>query len=238
MIPYTTEYAISEFAAHGEIQLLQKLPPMETIFDVGCNIGEWSRMARNIHTGAHIHMFEMVPATFDKMINNGVIDAGIHPNNYGLSDSTGIQYFRYTPDNDRVATRVVELNHTNSFIASGFMVRGDEYCAMRHVNTIDFLKLDTEGHEYHVLRGFGDMIGGTNGKIRIIQFEYGYTAILTKNLLVDFYRMLQDHYVIGRLTPQGVHFKDYHLLDEDFKGPDYVAVHKEELAIIEAIRVK
>lgn len=234
MIPYTTEYAMSEFAAHGETQMMAKLPPLQTIFDVGCNIGEWTRMTRRLHPSAHIHMFEMVPFTFDKMLQNGILDAGIHPNNFGLSNTTGISTFRYAPENDRVSTAVLEIYHTDSVINHGLITTGDQYCLSRGIDTIDFLKLDTEGHEYSVLEGFSHRI--TEGKIKMIQFEYGYAAVLTKYLLIDFYKMLGNQYEIGRLTPDGVEFKNYHLLDEDFRGPDYVAVLKTETDIIERIR--
>lgn len=234
MIPYTTEYAMSEFAQHGELRLMQSLPQLQTIFDVGCNIGEWTRMTRRLHPAARIHMFEMVPATFDKMLNNGVIDAGTHPNNYGLSNNFGIAEFRYAPSNDRVSTTILDLHHDDSFIAHSLMSTGDLYCQSRQVQQIDFLKIDTEGHEYSVLQGFSGMIN--QKKVRVIQFEYGYAAVLTKNLLIDFHKMLDPLYVIGRLTPNGVQFKNYHLLDEDFRGPDYVAVLREETDIIDRIK--
>lgn len=234
MIPYTTEYAMGEFSAHGEFQMMSKLPQLQTVFDVGCNIGEWTRMTRRLHPAAHIHMFEMVPFTFDKMLQNGVLDAGIHPNNFGLSNTTGISTFRYAPQNDRVSTTVLDIYHTDSVINHGLITTGDQYCLSRGIEDIDFLKIDTEGHEYSVLEGFEYRISA--GLIKMIQFEYGYAAVLTKKLLIDFHKMLDEKYVIGRLTPEGVQFKSYHLLDEDFRGPDYVAVLKTEIDIINRIK--
>lgn len=236
MIPYTREYAMSEFAQHGELQMMTKLSKYDfrTIFDVGANIGEWSRMVRPLHRNAVIHQFEVVPDTYYKLLNNGVLDAGMVPNNFGLSDQTGTRTIKYVPDNDRVSTFIHELNHDNSIERTVLTVTGWEYCMIHDIREIDFLKIDTEGHDYDVIFGFG--LKPTDA--RVIQFEYGYTSVLTKRLLVDFYRLLQDHYVIGRLTPEGVHFKDFHLFDEDFKGPDYVAVRRDQVAIIEDIRAK
>jgi len=71
----------------------------------------------------------------------------------------------------------------------------------------------------------------------MIQFEYGYISILTKKLLVDFYELLTPlGFEIGKLTPQGVQFKNYQLWDEDFKGPDYIAVHKSCPQLIAAVK--
>ena len=97
------------------------------------------------------------------------------------------------------------------------------------------MKIDTEGHEYSVLEGFTQMF--QQEKIGCIQFEYGYISILTKKLLIDFYELLTPHnFVIGKITPDGVKFKEYHLFDEDFQGPDYLAVHKSRQDIIDTVK--
>lgn len=229
---YTTEYALNEFSQHGELQLMRKLSPFnfKTIFDVGANVGEWSRMTRQFHRNANIHLFELVPETFGKLVHNGVLDVKMVANNFGLSHSTGLMPVKYLDGNDRVSSAVTELHSTGS-VRQCLALNGWEYIQMHpNAKNIDFLKLDTEGHELDVLQGFTACIPPT-----VIQFEYGFVAVLTKNLLIDFYRHL-DQYAIGRLTPDGVAFKDYHLTDENFQGPDYVAVHRSRQDIIDAIR--
>jgi hypothetical protein len=42
--------------------------------------------------------------------------------------------------------------------------------------------------------------------------------------------------VLGKITPEGVKFKDYILFDEDFQGPDYLAVHKSRQDIIDKVK--
>ena len=49
------------------------------------------------------------------------------------------------------------------------IVNGREYCEKNKVKFIDFLKIDTEGFEMNVLKGFEEQIKN----IKIIQFEYG-----------------------------------------------------------------
>lgn len=232
---YDRNYAMQEFLLHGEYQLLDKLSNVQTIFDVGCNIGEWSRMARALHPDANIHMFEVVPQTFKKMLSNKVLDNNMQPNNFGLSSTMGTIPMKIRADNDRVSTSVLSLRHDNSFIADGLVVPGDTYCRVQNIQYIDYLKIDTEGHEHSVLEGFTDML--KQEKIACIQFEYGYISILTKKLLIDFYQLLTPYdFVLGKITPDGVKFKEYHLLDEDFKGPDYFAVHKSRQDIIDAVK--
>lgn len=234
---YNQSYAEHEFAIHGETQLHEKLQQhnMRTIFDVGCNIGEWSRMTRRYHPVSDIHLFEIVPQTFSKLISNNMLDANMFPNSFGLSDKLATVDLKVVADNDRVSTSVLNLAHDNSFYLTGLGVPGDTYCQMHNISHIDFLKIDTEGHEYRVLEGFHSML--QQEQIKIIQFEYGYISILTKKLLVDFYELLTPlGFQIGKLTPQGVQFKNYQLWDEDFKGPDYIAVHKSCPQLIAAVK--
>lgn len=235
-VPYTTEYAMSEFNSHGEHQLQQRLKeyPLNTIFDVGCNIGEWTRMTRMYQPNATIHLFELMPNTFAKMIRNIPLDEKLVVNNFGLSEKTGSMEVHVIPDNDRVAS-VVPGMHPDGIIQYGFAMNGEEYCRIANVAEIDYLKLDTEGHEMSVIHGLSNMIRDNN--VKIIQFEYGFVNVLSRTLLMDFYQYLGG-YEIGRLTPTGVDFSDYTPFKENFIGPDYVAVHRNHPDIIQRVRSK
>ncbi len=233
---YTTHSAITDFKNHGEYQLLENITGhLNVIFDVGCNIGEWSRMARSLHPSALIHMFEIAPITFQKLLRNNVIDEGMIPNSFGLSSKTQEIPIRYVPENDRVTTAVLKMHHENSHIKTGVVVNPMTYMKNYNCETIDFLKLDTEGHEFDVLQGFTPIL--EQGNIKIIMFEYGYANIPNKHLLMDYYQLLEPFgYVIGKLYPDGVDFQEYKLYHEDFKGPNYVAVHKSQQEIIHKIK--
>ena len=239
LVEYNTDYAMSEFRLHGEYQVMQKLSgiPLPTIFDVGCNIGEWTRMARSFQPASQIHMFEIMPPTFQKLLRNNVLAPNIFPNSFGLSNDIKQIPVKYVLNNDRVTTTVLEQEHHDSIIKNAYVVTGDSYCwnQPQSIEYIDYLKIDSEGHEYEVLQGFMGML--SQGRIGCIQFEYGNLNILTKHLLIDFSKMLVPlGYVLGKITPERVNFKDYHLLDEDFRGPDYMAVHISRTDIIDALK--
>ena len=234
MTTYTSEYAQSEFEQHGELWLQQKLEnKLNTIFDVGSNIGEWTRMARKYNPNAEIHTFEVMAPTYRKMLSNIVIDDKIYPNGFGLGDENGPITMRYKPEYDAVSTSILNLRLDDSLIKTGLVMKGDDYVASREIDKIDFLKVDTEGAEERVFKGFEHCL--RQGRIKMIQFEYGYICVLTKWLLKDSYEYLtQFGYSLGKLTPNGIQFHDYALYHEDFQGPDYVAVHnyyREELGL-------
>ena len=67
-------------------------------------------------------------------------------------------------------------------------------------------------------------------KIRVIQFEYGYTNISTKVLLKDYHEFFESHgYLLGKLYPKGVDFRKYEFKHEDFIGPNFVAIAQGDL---------
>jgi hypothetical protein len=46
-------------------------------------------------------------------------------------------------------------------------------------------------------------------------------------MLIDSYKFFEPlGFKLGRLKPDHIQFHDYSLLDEDFKGPEYIAVHE------------
>lgn len=228
--PYDTEYARQEFNDHGEDWLLFHLQDkLTTIFDVGSNIGEWTKMAREFNPLSKIHTFEIVPETYEKLLYNLRDYNNIITNGFGLSDEIGCLCVKYRPDCDTVCTYLPDLEVENSSWISGLVFTGDVYMESRRLPYVDFLKIDVEGAEGKVLEGFQETL--KQGKVGIIQFEYGRASILSKFLLVDAYNMLRPlGYKLGRLGRGWVNFKDYHLLDEDFNGPDFVAVHESQMS--------
>ncbi|MCK9369105.1 FkbM family methyltransferase [Candidatus Dojkabacteria bacterium] len=229
--PYNTEYARQEFNEHGEDWLLFHLQDkLKTIFDVGSNIGEWSKMAREFNPSSRIHTFEIIPETYEKLLINLKGYSGITFNSFGLSDECGRLLMKYRPDCDTVCTYLPNLELENSSWITGLTFTGDMYMESRRICYIDFLKIDVEGAEGKVLEGFQDAL--KQAKVGIVQFEYGRASILSKFLLVDAYEMLRPlGYKLGRLGRGWVDFKEYHLLDEDFNGPDFVAVHESVMSL-------
>ena len=223
---YNSELAQKEFIESGERLLMEKLSgKLNTVFDVGCNIGEWTKLTRENNKNAKIHMFEIMSKTYEKMLRNVNIDENIIPNGFGLGDRCGPLAMKYIESFDAMSTYVASMHNDNFVWKEGLIITGDNYVRSREIEYIDFLKIDTEGAEKMVLDGFTQTL--KENKIGIIQFEYGFINVLTKFLLVDYYEFFKPlGYEIGKVTPEGITFSDYRLTDEDFKGPNYLAVHE------------
>lgn len=230
-----------EFASNGERRVLERLMEagdVSVIFDVGANVGDWSRLVCELFPGAAVHCFEIVPKTHERLAAVLAGNANVHVHGVGLSDQAGETYVNYVPGGSAGATVVDGI--TEEFFGlqtervSVRVAAGDEVCAEHGVTEIDVLKLDVEGAEYEVLCGFEKMLAA--GAIKVVQFEYGYVNIVTKRLLRDFHELLEGAgMVVGKIYPDHVDFRSYKLQHEDFLGPNYLAVHRSQDRVIAAL---
>ena len=74
-------------------------------------------------------------------------------------------------------------------------MRGDDYADGHGITHIDFLKVDAEGADHLVLRGFERLLRA--GRIDVVQFEYARFALTTHFLLADFYVEPENRAVCG-----------------------------------------
>jgi FkbM family methyltransferase len=210
------------------LDALARQPGIQTIVDVGANVGDWSMLAAQAVPGATIHALEVVPETFDRLRANHAARANIVAYPVGLSDAPGEVDVYCAPGNSSLATCVAgaseSIHHAAHPAVRGRVTTGDQFCAEHGIDRIDFLKLDVEGYEPNVLRGFTTAL--TSGRIKVVQFEYGTVNILIRFLLRDFYDLLAPLGMrIGKVYPTYVEFREYDVGHEDFLGPNYVAVH-------------
>lgn len=230
-----------DFFNNGEFFVLKELKDIleiETILDVGANKGEWSKIAANIFPQAQIYSFEVVPQTYKELIDNCKIYKSIKPYNVGLSDEENETDIYYSTGNSGLSTcvsGVLEKIHslqTESIKVN--LLTGDRFCSQQNIETVDYLKIDVEGYEPKVLKGFETLL--QEERIKIIQFEYGYVNIATNFLLKDFYNYLGAYNMkIGKIYPNYLDFKDYRFQDENFYGPNYLAVNTSLKSVINAL---
>jgi FkbM family methyltransferase len=193
--------------------------------DVGANRGDWAAAVKEVSPTATVHCFEPAPATIEELTARfeGVPGVVVRP--FGLSDRSGPVTF--TVPQTSVVASIHPLPWGGEREVMRVEVRtGSCYVTAERIERVGFLKVDTEGHDLAVLRGFGDFLRGD--RVGVIQFEYGRMCIPARVLLGDFYELLEQRgYAVGRLHPRGVAFKAYDPLhDENFHDGNYIAVHR------------
>ena len=231
---------------NGERALLERLVPFapRVVFDVGANVGEWSIAACELLPGATVHAFEIAEPTAEALARNGARFAGrLVVNRCGLSDQAGEVDLWYSSESSTAASTqldAIQVGAADHGITTIDRLRarvrtGDDYLREQGIERVDLLKIDVEGAEPAVLRGFSDAFA--RGAIGLVQFEYGPINVRTRFLLADFFAFFEQHgYVVGKLLPEGVAYKAYEVADEDFVGPNYIACPAGRTDIIEATR--
>jgi FkbM family methyltransferase len=210
---------------NGEAWLLQTLAAagkLSTVFDVGAHRGDWTALALEANPQAVVHCFEICPPTFERLAARYRGDTRVFTNPFGLFETAGEIPVKYCPEADFLssAVEIVLVPDAKTILAR--VERGGAYCVRQGLKHIDLLKLDVEGAEHMVLRGFGEMV--TPDQIPVIQFEYGQVNIVSKFLLRDFHAFFNERgYRVGKLFPGFVRFRTYRYDVVDFIGYNYVA---------------
>jgi len=218
---------------NGERWLLQQLSSWDvrTVIDGGANVGDWTELATSLLPEANIYAFEIVPDTFEHLKRRFLGHPRVHCVARGLSDRLGSLSIHFNPAASSHATFASPPPHPGmDHTIECQVTSGDDFLRQSEIATVDLLKLDIEGAELLALRGFEAALAGR--RVRLVQFEYGQVNIITKCLLRDFYEFFTARgYVIGKLFPDFVDFREYSFRDEDFLGPNYVACRSDDPAL-------
>jgi len=229
-----------DFDRNGESVVIERLSrsSLRTIFDVGANIGEWSKMCAVAFPGSIIHSFELSERTRIALKKNLANPRFIVPE-FALGSKNGEFLYKDYGDQSPINTLVETTFHDAKrpfTMRTAKIITGDSYLASQNIAQIDLLKIDVEGAEYQVLEGFRGAL--KDHKIRIIQFEYGYANGDAGHLMKDFYTLLQEsEYEIGKIWTAGVRFSQFEYRMNNFdSGPNYLAVAKSDRTLIDLLR--
>jgi FkbM family methyltransferase len=234
-----------DIETNGEARVIACLDSPRVLLDVGANTGEWSINAARRHPEAMIYAFEVMSTIRTQLCRRvaGIHNVEVVP--FGLLDKDDeVPGRRFIQESgwstvlchDAQQAGSWAATHENSpFVEEVCEVkRGDAFLSENAIDRVSMLKIDVEGAEHLVLRGFTETLSA--GRIDIVQFEYGYVSTLTHFLLRDFYELLEPlGYIIGKVYPRAVSFRSYAVQDEDFIGPNFVAVRKDLPRLIDRL---
>ncbi len=221
-----------DFRTNGERFVMDCLAPQaQTIIDVGANRGDWALEAARRCPRATIYCFELASATRSELLQQTQAEPRIRVGPTGLSSRSATVRVKHYPA-ESAWTSIHDYPHDKPSVwLEEAVTAGDAFLSETALTKVDFLKIDTEGHELAVLHGFRTAL--EQRAIRVIQFEYGYAAVVSHGLLLDFYDLLEPlGYVIGRLRRNVVDFAPYSFATENFLGPNFIAVLSDEHEIL------
>lgn len=124
--------------------------------DVGANIGCTAILMSSL--AEKVLAFEPAPSTFGLLMHNtrGFENIALH--NFALGEQKSQAQIQFAPDN-RSGGFISETKATTGHAIEGVVIKTlDQFCAEDELAAIDFVKIDTEGYEGHVLRGGADSL--------------------------------------------------------------------------------
>lgn len=188
----------------------------------------------NVFPDAEIHLFEPSKKTFSTLSNNlrdSVKNYGgsVKCNNFGLSDSPSTMTLHYDNENSGLASL---YNRQLDYIGIDFSMSEtvtlstiDEYCSANGITSIDWLKMDVEGHELSVLKGAEKIL--SRGGINAMQMEFGGCNIDSRTYFRDFWNLLhKDFRVFYTAVDALIEIPQYSELLEIFTTTNFVFIKK------------
>jgi FkbM family methyltransferase len=197
----------ADSSINGEQLFFNKIKNnINVIFDVGCR-----QNSEFLNFNGECHYFDPVKNFIDNLSEQSNINKKSYFNNFGLgNENKELFYFpRYQSFFDRVKSCGVSDN-SNKIILK--IRKAVDYIHENSITKIDFLKIDTEGFELDVLKGFEHKLCNVN----IIQFEYGGTYLDSNNKLIDVINYLKSFgfhsfsYLVSTGTKLIIDYKDHY----------------------------
>jgi len=198
-------------------------------FDVGANIGNYSKLLSERFPYSFIHIFEPHPKNYN-ILKKQKFSSKTFINQLAISDENGVVKIYDYEDKDgsshaSLHKGVIEDIHKSKSVSHEVKKDTiDNYIRSNEIDQVDLLKIDIEGHELSALKGALDTI--KSSKVKIIHFEFNEMNVESRVFFKDFYDLLED-YTLYRLLPKSL-----------LKLGDYKPIHHEIFAYQNIIAIR
>ena len=153
-----------------DIERIVRGRPVQTVFDVGANIGQTTQVIKARFPAAAVHAFEPVSSTYQTLERNVRPFHGVTCHRLALSDRPGMAAM--TADANSPLNRLVEARPNPGSVEQVETDTLDRFCLAHRVERIDILKVDAEGADLKVLQGAGRML--REGRVSFVFAEVGF----------------------------------------------------------------
>jgi FkbM family methyltransferase len=215
----------ANFFYNGEAWLARLIAPTSSTFiDVGANIGNWTSLFLEA-APEHIEGLLFEPSDyaiaklkqrFEGLVKLSLIKAAV-------SDNIAQMSFFEEPEAGEMSSLVAGFSNSHATKKVVNVTTLDAEVEKRKLGHIDFLKIDTEGYDLHVLRGACGLL--SQHQIGLIQFEYGGAWASAGSTLAAGYSLLESYdYQVLLLKSSGLFELDYRTYGEYFGYSNFVAI--------------
>lgn len=205
------------------------------VFDVGANVGDWSAnflkllSDSGVTESVDLYAFEPVPSTAETLRHNlGMQNSVLHYEQVALSSESGMGDI-YVGLGSGINSLHANPLRSDEAPVGITKVTATDFCKIHGIQKVQLLKCDTEGHDMDVIRGALPML--VEGNISVLQFEYNYRWVLSRNFLRDAFTAIEKlPYMLVKLQSDHLLIlPEWHPELERFFEGNYAFIHVDAL---------
>ena len=215
-----------DFIKTGEAHFIRRLAEFSPKYciDVGANRGQYSEFLLR-HTDANVLAFEPLGKAFSSLEQlRERFSSRFVAFNYGIGLKTEMLEIRFSSEDSETASFSREVNFSpalkvaNAYSRQVMVYSLDDYFESQSkfdLDSLDLIKIDTEGFEYEVLSGAQRTIERLRPKF--IQIEFNWHQLFRRHTLLSIHELLRG-YCVYQLLPYdgGMVFRDPNLPESNF----------------------
>ncbi len=218
---------------NGEEFIVSKLAKQcIDIIDVGANKGEWTEYFLTQNQNVNALLIEPSGNAFTYLSNKFKYVNNVSIINKALGEKESEAIFFEEPDCGETSSLISSFSNAKSIKKNVSVTTIDLLFKNFGLNKIDYLKIDVEGYDFHVLKGAVKCL--EEKKIKFIQFEYNSPWAKTGSTLFNAIIFLKNfNYNVYILRSEGLYNFNYDRYGEFFRYSNFFAVSKTNVHLIE-----
>ncbi|MDA7529236.1 FkbM family methyltransferase [bacterium] len=194
---------------------------METVFDVGANVGTWSCNLCKLFEDTKIHAFEPNPLSFN-ILNTENKNKLHRINKCAVGDKDGNITLYLPNDTPSELCSVFPTGYPKETALEVEMTTLDNYAKRNLITYINLIKIDVEGNELAVLKGSSRLL--KLNQVDLIQFEFSRVSSSSRIFFKDIYDILISYgYKLSRIHPHGLIKVDDYDPNSEYRYSNHLA---------------
>lgn len=169
---------------------------ISTVFDVGANVGQFCIHCKEIFKDAKILSFEPVNTTYERLQKRTAKYSNIQCFNLAFGEIQAKAEILLQPDSstNSLAPEVnlrKKIDQKSQIVDVGTI---DSFCEVHEINSIDLLKIDTEGFDLNVLKGAKEMLQERRVKFILVEVTFDESNIQNSSYQIISEFLTNFHY--------------------------------------------